>query len=137
MTGAGGFIGSHLTEYLTQKGFQVKAFVRYNSKSNWGWLEESPYKDRIEVYTGDIRDFDSVNEAVTFSLKKDENSSRKYSLLFDLKPDTKYLLEVDSGMIKTYSGLYNAGFSTKFETQKKDYYGTIVINQQNPNGPGN
>lgn len=79
---------------------------------------------------------DSVNEAVTFSLKKDENSSRKYSLLFDLKPDTKYLLEVDSGMIKTYSGLYNAGFSTKFETQKKDYYGSLVINMQNANGPG-
>jgi len=64
VTGAGGFIGSHLTEYLTQKGFQVKAFVRYNSKNNWGWLEESPYKDKIEVYTGDIRDFDSVKDAM-------------------------------------------------------------------------
>ena len=79
---------------------------------------------------------DSVNEAVTFSLKKDENSSRKYSLLFDLKPDTKYLLEVDSGMIKTFSGQYNAGFSTKFVTQKKDYYGSLVIKMLNTKESG-
>jgi len=64
VTGAGGFIGSHLTEMLVQKGFTVKAFVRYNSKNNWGWLESSEYKKEIEVYTGDIRDFDSVNDAV-------------------------------------------------------------------------
>jgi dTDP-glucose 4,6-dehydratase len=64
VTGAGGFIGSHLAEYLVQKGFEVKAFVRYNSRNNWGWLEESPYKDKIQVYTGDIRDFDSVKDAM-------------------------------------------------------------------------
>jgi len=64
VTGAGGFIGSHLAEHLVQKNFEVKAFVRYNSRNNWGWLEESPYKDKIEVYTGDIRDFDSVKDAM-------------------------------------------------------------------------
>ena len=64
VTGAGGFIGSHLAEYLVQKGFEVKAFVRYNSRNNWGWLEKSSYKDKIEVYTGDIRDFDSVKDAM-------------------------------------------------------------------------
>lgn len=64
VTGAGGFIGSHLVEYLIEKGFEVKAFVRYNSKNNWGWIEESEYKDKIEVYTGDIRDFDSVRDSM-------------------------------------------------------------------------
>ena len=64
VTGAGGFIGSHLAEYLVQKGFEVKAFVRYNSRNSWGWLEGSSYKDKIEVYTGDIRDFDSVKDAM-------------------------------------------------------------------------
>lgn len=64
VTGAGGFIGSHLVEYLVQKNFEVKAFVRYNSRNNWGWLEESSYKDKIEVYSGDIRDFDSVKDAM-------------------------------------------------------------------------
>ena len=44
ITGAGGFIGSHLTELLVKEGYDVKAFVRYNSKNNWGWLESSSDK---------------------------------------------------------------------------------------------
>jgi len=60
VTGAAGFIGSHLTELLVEKGFSIKAFVRYNSKNNWGWLEDSKVKNDIEVVTGDIRDYDSV-----------------------------------------------------------------------------
>jgi len=64
VTGAGGFIGSHLTELLVSEGFEVKAFVRYNSKNDWGWLEKSDVKNEIEIITGDIRDFDSVSNAV-------------------------------------------------------------------------
>ena len=64
ITGAAGFIGSHLTELLVKQGFNVKAFVRYNSKNNWGWLEDSEVKDEVEVLTGDIRDYDSVYDAV-------------------------------------------------------------------------
>ncbi|AZR73889.1 NAD-dependent dehydratase [Anoxybacter fermentans] len=64
VTGAAGFIGSHLTERLVELGSRVKAFVRYNSKNNWGWLETSPVKDQIEVYQGDVRDFDAVYNAM-------------------------------------------------------------------------
>lgn len=64
VTGAGGFIGSHLTELLVREGFTVKAFVRYNGKNDWGWLESSSVKNDIEVITGDIRDYDSVSSAV-------------------------------------------------------------------------
>ena len=60
VTGAGGFIGSHLTEYLVEKGHEVKAFVHYNSWNFWGWLEKSEYINNIEIYSGDIRDYDSV-----------------------------------------------------------------------------
>jgi len=60
VTGAGGFIGSHLTERLVELGYEVKAFIRYNSKNYWGWLEESTYRKEIEIVTGDIRDYDSV-----------------------------------------------------------------------------
>ena len=52
VTGAGGFIGSHLTEYLVEKGHKVKAFVRYNSRNFWGWLEKSKYIDNVELYLG-------------------------------------------------------------------------------------
>lgn len=60
VTGAAGFIGSHLTESLVKNGYKVKAFIRYNSKNNWGWLESSDIKDEIKVESGDIRDYDSV-----------------------------------------------------------------------------
>jgi len=64
ITGAGGFIGSHLTENCVKLGYKVKAFVHYNSKNNWGWLENSSCKKDIEVVSGDIRDFDSVSDAM-------------------------------------------------------------------------
>ena len=64
VTGAEGFIGSHLTEMLVEKGYKVKAFVRYNFKNDWGWLERSKYLKDIEIYTGDIRDYDSVYDSM-------------------------------------------------------------------------
>jgi len=56
VTGADGFIGSHLTEMLVGQGYKVKALAQYNSFNNWGWLEDINCKDKIEVLTGDIRD---------------------------------------------------------------------------------
>lgn len=64
VTGAGGFIGSHLTELLVEKGYNVKAFVHYNSWNKWGWLDSSSVKNKVEIITGDIRDFDSVFAAM-------------------------------------------------------------------------
>jgi NAD dependent epimerase/dehydratase len=63
VTGGCGFIGSHLVEHLVEKGYEVKAFDRYNSENNWGWLEASKLKGNFEVLLGDIRDFDSVYNA--------------------------------------------------------------------------
>tara|TARA_B110001450_G_scaffold209819_1_gene200845 strand:+ start:1028 stop:1993 length:966 start_codon:yes stop_codon:yes gene_type:complete len=64
VTGSSGFIGSHLTEYLVEKGYEVVAFDRYNSNNHYGWLEQSKYKKKIKFILGDIRDFDSVNKAM-------------------------------------------------------------------------
>ena len=55
VTGADGFIGSHLTEMLLNKGCKVKALSYYNSFNNWGWLEDIRHSD-LEIVTGDIRD---------------------------------------------------------------------------------
>lgn len=64
ITGAAGFIGSHLTESMVEKGYNVIAFDRYNSNNDWGWLENSIYKNDMEVILGDVRDYDSVSKAM-------------------------------------------------------------------------
>ena len=65
VTGAAGFIGSHLCEFLTSEGHQVIAFDRYNSENDHGWLNVSQFKDDIEVVLGDIRDYDSVSRIIS------------------------------------------------------------------------
>ena len=66
VTGADGFIGSHLTEELVKKGYKVKAFVYYNSFNSWGWIDTFPkdIKEKIEIFTGDIRDPNGVKKAM-------------------------------------------------------------------------
>ena len=66
VTGADGFIGSHLAEALVRDGHKVKAFVMYNSFGSWGWLDECPtdIKNSIEIFSGDIRDPYGVRQAI-------------------------------------------------------------------------
>ena len=64
VTGAGGFIGSHLVERLAELGADTRALIHYNSVGSWGWLEQSPKKKEIEVILGDVRDQDSLQRAI-------------------------------------------------------------------------
>ncbi len=66
VTGADGFIGSHLSEKLVREGHEVKAFSYYNSFNSWGWLDTVPKEilDEVELFTGDIRDPNGVREAL-------------------------------------------------------------------------
>src|SRR5437870_4900178 len=66
VTGADGFIGSHLTEALVRAGHEVRAFVFYNSFNSWGWLDEcdGDVKGQFEVFSGDIRDPNGVRTAM-------------------------------------------------------------------------
>lgn len=66
VTGADGFIGSHLTEELVGRGFDVRAFVLYNSFNSWGWLDHVPVniRDNIEIVAGDVRDSNGVRQAM-------------------------------------------------------------------------
>lgn len=67
VTGADGFIGSHLTESLVREGYDVKAFVYYNSFNSWGWLDhcQQDVKGGFEVFSGDIRDPHGVRKAMS------------------------------------------------------------------------
>jgi nucleoside-diphosphate-sugar epimerase len=67
VTGACGFIGSHLAERLIDEGCRVKAFVYYNSFNSWGWLDALPEErlKQIEIFAGDVRDSNGVRTAVS------------------------------------------------------------------------
>lgn len=66
VTGADGFIGSHLTEALVRGGYEVRAFVLYNSFNSWGWLDRcaDDVRGNFEVFAGDVRDPHGVREAM-------------------------------------------------------------------------
>jgi len=66
VTGADGFIGSHLTEALVRRGERVRAFVLYNSFGSWGWLDHAPkeIRDSLDVFSGDVRDAYGVRQAL-------------------------------------------------------------------------
>jgi len=137
VTGAGGFIGSHLTEMLVQKGFTVKAFVRYNSKNNWGWLESSEYKKEIEVYTGDIRDFDSVNEAVkgtdaVFHL------AALIGIPYSYVSPLAYIKTNTEGTYNVLQAARNNNVSRIVHTSTSEIYGTaqyVPIDEKHPYNP--
>jgi nucleoside-diphosphate-sugar epimerase len=66
VTGAGGFFGSHLVERLAADGAEVRAFVEYDSRGSWGWLDDTApeIRDGIEIIAGDIRDSHAVRQAM-------------------------------------------------------------------------
>lgn len=137
VTGAGGFIGSHLTECLVESGFNVTAFVRYNSKNDWGWLEKSKYIKDIRVITGDIRDYDSVY-----------NSMREIDMVFHLAAliGIPYSYISPLAYIKTnVEGTYNILQAARelkirkvIHTSTSEVYGTaqfVPITEEHPINP--
>jgi len=75
ITGADGFIGSHLAERLVKKGHKVKAFVYYNSFNSLGWIDfiEDKIKDQLEIFSGDIKDEGLINNNQAFKLMAGKN----------------------------------------------------------------
>lgn len=137
VTGAGGFIGSHLTERLTELGAEVTAFVHYNSRNYWGWLEESKYLNDIHIITGDIRDYDCVKKAL-----KGNNIVFHLAALIGIP----YSYESPLAYIKTnVEGTYNilqAGRELNIEkiihTSTSEIYGTaqfVPITETHPINP--
>ena len=134
VTGAGGFIGSHLTELLIKEGFDIKAFVRYNSKNNWGWLEDLKIKDEIEVISGDIRDYDSVYSAL-------KNTSTVFHLAALIGIPYSYISPkayLETNIVGTYNILQASkelGLEQVLVTSTSETYGTaqyVPIDEEHP-----
>lgn len=134
VTGAAGFVGSHLVEQLVKGGYDVKVLVHYDSSNSWGWIDKSEFKNNIEVAVGDIRDFDSV-----YSAMKDVNTIFHLAALIGIP--YSYLSPL--AYIKTnIEGTYNVLHSAKLLktkniliTSTSETYGSaqyIPIDEKHP-----
>ncbi|MDQ0156914.1 NAD-dependent 4,6-dehydratase LegB [Robertmurraya andreesenii] len=136
VTGADGFIGSHLTEELVQQGYDVRAFVLYNSFNSWGWLDSSPeyIKKDLEVFAGDVRDPHGVKEAM-----KGCDAILHLASLIAIpysyhSPDT-YVDTNIKGTLNVLQAARELGISKVVHTSTSEVYGTaqyVPINEEHP-----
>lgn len=137
VTGAGGFIGSHLAERLVKNGYQVKAFIRYNSRNSWGWLEGFKDKKKIEIILGDIRNYNSVKSAM-----KDCQAVFHLAALIGIpysyeSPDS-YVDTNIKGTLNILEGAREIGIQKVIHTSTSEVYGTanfIPITENHPLNP--
>jgi len=136
VTGADGFIGSHLTEELVRRGYDVRAFVYYNSFNSWGWLDysEPEIKKNIEIFAGDVRDPHGVKQAmkgcdVVFHLSALISIPYSYH-----SPDT-YVDTNVKGTLNIVQGARELGISKVIHTSTSEVYGTarfVPITEEHP-----
>ena len=134
VTGAGGFIGSHLAERLLALGARTRAFVRYTSSNSWGWLDRSPVKSEIECLVGDVRDLDSVKRAmqgvdVVFHL------AAMISIPYSYHTPQAYLRTNAEGTLNLLQAAREAGVSRFVHTSTSEVYGTarrVPMDEQHP-----
>ena len=136
VTGADGFIGSHLTEALVRQGYKVRAFVLYNSFASWGWLDHcsSDVKAQFEVFMGDIRDPYGVKEAM-----KGCDAVLHLAALIAIpfsyhSPDT-YVDTNVKGTLNVLQAARELGVKKVIHTSTSEVYGTarfVPITEQHP-----
>lgn len=136
VTGADGFIGSHLTEMLVRDGYDTRAFVMYNSHNSWGWLDRAP-KDvagQFEVVAGDIRDPHGIAEAM-----KDVDIVLHLAALIAIpfsydSPDA-YVQTNVTGTLNVLQAARRLGTSRVVSTSTSEVYGTaqfVPITEEHP-----
>lgn len=136
VTGADGFIGSHLTESLLAEGYKVKALAQYNSFNDWGWLEGIE-NDRLEVVTGDVRDPNFCREL----LKGAETVFHLAALIAIpysyIAPDS-YIDTNVKGTLNICQAARDAGVERLLVTSTSEVYGTakyVPIDERHPRQP--
>jgi NAD dependent epimerase/dehydratase len=139
VTGADGFIGSHLVEMLVDEGYNVKAFVYYNSFNSWGWLDTLPEEkiSQIEVFSGDIRDSNCVTEAMkgcdwVFHL------AALIAIPYSYYAPESYVDTNIKGTLNILQSAKNLGLERILVTSTSEVYGTatyVPIDEAHPRQP--
>lgn len=123
VTGAGGFIGSHLTEELVRAGAQVRALVHYNALGTWGWLDSSPLKGEVEVVAGDIIDRDSVKQAV-LGREVVFHLAALIAIPYSYRAPSSYVRTNVEGTLNVLQAARDLGVSRLVHTSTSEVYGT-------------
>ncbi len=123
VTGAGGFIGSHLTARLVEAGARVRALVEYNPDNSWGWLDCSEFKNDLEVSLGDVRDRDSILKAVggvdiVFHL------AALIAIPYSYQAPLSYVRTNVEGTLNVLQAAQDAGVTRFVHTSTSEVYGT-------------
>jgi len=136
VTGADGFIGSHLTEALVRAGYDVKAFVHYNSFNSWGWLDQCAenVKGKFEVFAGDIRDPHGVRVAMT-GCDAVLHLAALIAIPYSYHSPDTYVDTNIKGTLNVVQAARELGISKVVHTSTSEVYGTarfVPITEKHP-----
>ena len=137
ITGADGFIGSHLTELLVKEGCKVKALSQYNSFNYWGWLEEIDCLDQIEVLSGDIRDPHYCNH-ITKGVDIVFHLAALIAIPYSYVAPTSYVDTNVTGTLNICQAAKDNGCEKVIHTSTSEVYGTalyVPIDEKHPLQP--
>ncbi len=128
ITGADGFIGSHLTEALIRQGYEVRAFVLYNSFGSWGWLDQvsKEISSSIEVFAGDIRDFHGVRKAMQ-GCEVVLHLAALIAIPYSYHSPDTYIDTNIKGTLNILQAAKELGVSRVIHTSTSEVYGTALF----------
>jgi dTDP-glucose 4,6-dehydratase len=136
ITGADGFIGSHLTEIMVRRGYDVRAFVMYNSFDSWGWLDDVPadIRDNLDVVAADIRDPFAVRDAMQ-DCDAVLHLAALIAIPFSYRAPQAYVETNVSGTLNVLQAARDLGLSKVVHTSTSEVYGTarfVPITEEHP-----
>jgi len=137
VTGADGFIGSHLTEILSSKGYKVKALSQYNSFNNWGWLDQVNCKNDIEILSGDIRD-PNYCKTITRDVEIIFHLAALIAIPYSYLAPDSYVETNIKGTLNICQAAKENGISRLIHTSTSEVYGTaqyVPIDEKHPLQP--
>lgn len=136
VTGADGFIGSHLTELMLERGYKVRALAQYNSFNNWGWLEQIHHPN-LEVVTGDVRDNNFCRE-LTRGCDTVFHLAALIAIPFSYVAPESYVDTNIKGTLNMCQAALDAGVKRLLVTSTSEVYGTaryVPIDEKHPRQP--
>ena len=134
VTGAGGFIGSHVIELLVRSGHDVRAFVQYNSSGSWGWLDTSEVADELDVFSGDIRDPIGVRTAMN-GCDSVLHLAALIGIPYSYQSPYSYLETNVKGTLNVVQAARDLGVGHVIHTSTSEVYGTaqfVPITEEHP-----